>query len=110
MQRMSCAEILASKVMAGGMITKDEAMKLYGEPLEELCAEADEIRKHFCGDKFDVCTIINGKSGRCSEDCKFCAQSADTAPTLTLTRFFHPASSRRRPDAISRLEPRITAS
>ena len=73
---MSYAEILASKVMAGGIITKEEALKLYHEPLEELCDKANEIRKHFCSDKFDVCTIINGKSGRCSEDCKFCAQSA----------------------------------
>ncbi|MBQ3759004.1 MAG: biotin synthase BioB [Synergistaceae bacterium] len=73
---MSYAEILASKVISGGKISKDEAMKLYYEPLEEICAKADEIRKHFCADKFDVCTIINGKSGRCSEDCKFCAQSA----------------------------------
>ena len=73
---MSYAEILASKVMSGGKISKEEAMKLYYEPLEEICAKADEIRKHFCADRFDVCTIINGKSGRCSEDCKFCAQSA----------------------------------
>ena len=60
---MSYAEILASKVISGGKISKDEAMKLYYEPLEEICAKADEIRKHFC-------------AGRCSEDCKFCAQSA----------------------------------
>ena len=72
---MSYAEILASKVMNGYSITKDEAIKLYHEPLEELCSHADEIRKKFCSDKFDVCTIINGKSGRCSENCKFCAQS-----------------------------------
>ena len=73
---MSYVEILASKVFDGGMISKQEALKLYGEPLEELCAKADEIRQHFCANKFDVCTIINGKSGGCSENCKFCAQSA----------------------------------
>lgn len=73
---MSYVEILASKVLNGGSISKDEAMKLYDEPLEELCSKADEIRRKFCADKFDVCTIINGKSGKCSENCKFCAQSA----------------------------------
>lgn len=37
---------------------------------------ADRIRKHFCGDHVDLCSIINGKSGKCSENCRFCAQSA----------------------------------
>ncbi|MBC2850778.1 biotin synthase BioB [Cetobacterium sp. 8H] len=37
---------------------------------------ANEIRKHFCGDKFNLCTIMNAKSGKCPEDCRYCAQSA----------------------------------
>ena len=45
-------------------------------PLADLAIAANEIRKHFCGNDFDICTIINGKSGRCSENCKYCAQSA----------------------------------
>lgn len=57
-------------------LQKAEALQLYGEPLEELCLAADEIRCQFCGNRFDLCTIINGKSGRCSENCKYCAQSA----------------------------------
>lgn len=44
--------------------------------MEPLCQAADEIREHFCKNSFDLCTIINGKCGRCSEDCKYCAQSA----------------------------------
>lgn len=51
-------------------------MFLAEQPLEELCTAADEIRQKFCGNSFDICTIINGKSGRCSEDCKYCAQSS----------------------------------
>ena len=73
---MNYSDILGNKVLSGGTITREEALKLCNEPLEELCAKADEIRRKFCGNKFDVCTIINGKSGRCSEDCKFCAQSS----------------------------------
>lgn len=67
---------MKEKINSGGAVTKDEALLLYGGPLEELCKAADEIREHFCGNRFDICTIINGKSGKCPEDCKFCAQSA----------------------------------
>ena len=38
--------------------------------------DADKIRKELCGNHVDLCSIINGRSGRCGEDCKFCAQSA----------------------------------
>lgn len=57
--------------------------------LEELCESADQIRQAFCGNQGELCTIINGRSGRCSEDCKFCAQSrcyatgAEEYPFLT---------------------------
>ena len=67
---------LTQTVVQGGAVTKDDAVLLYAQPLGELCACADAIRRHFCGDAFDLCTIVNAKSGGCSEDCKFCAQSA----------------------------------
>ena len=68
---------LKRRVLDGGTISREEAVELYAEaPLEPLCAAADEIRRRFCGNRFDLCAIINGKSGRCSEDCKYCAQSA----------------------------------
>lgn len=73
---MSVTETLKEKVLSGGTITRDEAIALWKEPIEALGKAADEIRRKFCGDSFDMCTIINGKSGRCPEDCKYCAQSA----------------------------------
>lgn len=66
---------LKNKILEGYIITKEEAMELADRDLNILCNCANEIRKYFCGNRFDICTIINGKSGRCSENCKFCAQS-----------------------------------
>lgn len=72
-------EILANEVIRGKRMTREEALQLYEQPLDELCEKADAIRRHFCNDDFDLCTIVNAKSGACSENCKFCAQSAHHA-------------------------------
>lgn len=73
---MSVIGKLKEKVLSGGEVTREEALELYNGPLDKLCGAADEIRRYFCRDGFDICTIINGKSGRCPENCKYCAQSA----------------------------------
>lgn len=73
---MSTVNELKEKVLGGALIDREEALSLAEAPTEELCAAADELRRTFCGDVFDMCTIINGKSGRCSENCRYCAQSA----------------------------------
>ncbi len=44
-------------------------------PLEGLISKAGEVRKRYLGDKLELCSILNTRSGRCTEDCKFCAQS-----------------------------------
>ena len=74
---------LTEKVLKGEQVTKEDALYLYDQPLDELCENADKIRRHFCSSCFDLCTIINGKSGRCSENCKFCAQSAHNHTGVT---------------------------
>lgn len=73
---MDVVQRLADKVLAGEKLTRQEAERLYQQPLEPLCRKANELRRHFCGDGFDLCSIVNAKSGRCSENCRFCAQSA----------------------------------
>lgn len=65
------------KVMDGVDLSKGELMELVDEDLDALTAAADEIREEMCGNKFELCTIINGRSGRCSENCKYCAQSVN---------------------------------
>jgi biotin synthase len=45
-------------------------------PLSKLIAMADETRQERAGSRIELCSIMNAKSGLCSQDCKFCAQSA----------------------------------
>jgi biotin synthase len=42
----------------------------------DLLASANRVREHFRGTAVDVCSIVNAKSGACSEDCRYCAQSS----------------------------------
>lgn len=67
---------LKNDVINGYQITAYDALCLIDSNLSELCRYADELRLHFCGNSFDICTIINAKSGSCPENCKYCAQSA----------------------------------
>lgn len=70
---------LKNDVLAGKDISFDDALALYeagASNLSMLVDASDEIRKKFCGDRADLCSIINAKSGMCEQDCSFCAQSA----------------------------------
>lgn len=68
---------IEEKVIAGQIITMEEALKLaQSKETSELYTAADRVREKYNGNKVDLCTIMNAKSGRCSENCKFCAQSA----------------------------------
>lgn len=73
---MNIIQQLKEKVFSNELVTREEALTLVDAPLDQLTQAADEIRMRFNGNAFDICTIINGKCGRCSEDCKYCAQSA----------------------------------
>jgi biotin synthase len=67
-------------VLGGGRISREEAMVLFeleeSADIFDLLAWANRVREQFKGRKVHLCSIINAKAGRCSEDCKFCAQSA----------------------------------
>ncbi len=84
---MSRIEELQKKLYKGGACSKMEIMSLAEEPLEEICQAADEIRRHFCGNAFDLCAVISAKGGPCSEDCKFCAQSGTNPSCREVPRF-----------------------
>ncbi|MGL5617061.1 MAG: biotin synthase BioB [Sarcina sp.] len=72
---MSFLQELTLKIKNGYKINFDEALKVYNSPIEQLEKFSNELRETLCGNKVDLCSIMNAKSGKCSEDCKFCAQS-----------------------------------
>ncbi len=67
---------IKDRIISDEKIEQNDAYALENAPLDEFILYADEIRNHFCGNKFDLCSIINAKSGKCSENCKYCAQSS----------------------------------
>ena len=68
---------LAREIISGRRLGRDDDLGFMVTcGLDKLCEGADMLRRHFCGERADLCSIINGRSGRCSENCKFCAQSA----------------------------------
>jgi biotin synthase len=71
---------LGQRVLAGGAITRDEGMFLFNletsADIVELLSWANRIREHYKGNKIHLCSIVNVKAGGCSENCRFCSQSA----------------------------------
>jgi len=47
-----------------------------GPDVLDLAAAANRVREEFNGNKIDLCSLLSVKSGKCPEDCAFCAQSA----------------------------------
>ena len=68
---------LAQEIIDGKRLTREDDLSFFLTcDLDDLCKGADQIREARIGNKVDLCSIINGRSGRCPEDCKYCAQSA----------------------------------
>lgn len=74
-------EKFRQSILNGTSLTFDNACQIAeyhsdSQNLQELLNLSSEIRTKYHGNSIDLCSIVNAKSGKCSEDCKFCAQSS----------------------------------
>ncbi len=61
-----------------------ELSRISGADLWDLFAVVGKIREHFRGKSIDLCSIVNAKSGACSEDCAYCAQSVHHSTNVSV--------------------------
>jgi biotin synthase len=84
---------LSVKSLKNGTISDSDALRVLeasGANVMDVFSEAVRVREVISGDNIKLCSIINIKSGKCSEDCSFCAQSSrysTGAPVHSLVDF-----------------------
>jgi biotin synthase len=77
--RTELIDNMVDTALKGESISYDQALQLESlthEELDYLFLGTDRIRDHFKGQDVKICSIVNAKSGKCVEDCSFCAQSS----------------------------------
>lgn len=78
MDSVSLIDSLKDRILAGGTISEEQAYALsetLPEASQHLRDAAAQITAALCERTFDSCSIVNARSGLCSENCKWCAQS-----------------------------------
>lgn len=79
---------LAKEIIKGKRIRRGDDLEFFlTEDLAKLQKGAALIQKYFYGNKVDLCTIMNVRSGCCSENCRFCAQSGHYHTAIESYRF-----------------------
>lgn len=69
-------KILKQEIIEGKILSQTEILKLcMANDKEPLYRLANDLRTYYRGNNLEMCSILNAKSGKCTEDCKWCAQS-----------------------------------
>jgi len=75
-------EVMEEKALSGAGISGEDALRLIrskGSDIYEIMGGANRVARRFRGNRVEFCGIVNAKSGRCPENCSFCAQSVHHA-------------------------------
>lgn len=94
---MSIVQQWKERILSGEQLDRQGAEELLTAPLQELCEAANEIREQLNGNVLDTCSILNGKSGMCTENCKYCSQAkghntgVEQYPLLTVNKIVEEA-------------------
>jgi biotin synthase len=78
-------ERIEADALSGKGIAAEDALIVLGLPQSEiwrLIAVSETVRRRFKGDQIRLCSIVNAKSGLCSEDCAFCSQSSRSKASI----------------------------
>ena len=78
-------ERIRENAMSGRGIDAEDALTVLSLPQAEiwpLLTVSETVRRHFKGDRIRLCSIVNAKSGLCSEDCAFCSQSSRSKASI----------------------------
>ena len=76
---MNIIDKIKNKAIRENNLGTGDALRLFEEGATRpfhLMAAASEIREHFKGNTVILCGRVNAKSGKCSENCAFCARSS----------------------------------
>ena len=89
---------LGQKILdRGHLLARDEALALCAPDLDvyDLMYWANKIRRKYRGDEVKACSIISVKTGACSENCSFCAQSSKWKTNSPVHDFLPPEQVRK---------------
>lgn len=76
---------IEKRVLHGDSLTKEDAnylISISDSNILDLFSSANRIRNYFKANRVELCSIVNAKSGGCSEDCDFCAQSSKSTANI----------------------------
>ena len=81
------------------VLSREEALSILNTPddqLDDLIARAEKLRRKYKGNHVSIHILTNARSGNCSQDCAYCAQSCRSTADRKSTRLnsSHPLSSR----------------